>query len=167
MTKSETRIQCELAVTQFSKKINEEIESGTLLYVGTAGDPPGGEYSKLFPQFNVITFDADPRWNPDIVGDITRTTFPDNLWDVIICVQVMEHIPNIWDLPAEINRILAPGGFAIIDCPWMYPYHAEPPSFGDYWRVSKDGMKVLFEKHLQVIEIYDGTFNTSCLLRKL
>jgi SAM-dependent methyltransferase len=142
------------------------MKSGDLLYVGIAGDPKGGEYSSLFSNFNITTFDVDPVWNPDIIGDITKTQFDDNSWDVIVCVQVIEHIPNLWDLPKEINRILKPNGYAIIDCPWMYPYHAEPPSFGDYWRVSKDGMKILF-KDFELVQIYEGTQNTSCLIRKI
>lgn len=163
--KSITRQECESSVTIFSQIINSSNATGDLLYVGIAGDPVGGEYSSLFPNYNKKTFDADPYWNPDIVGDITKTSFPNDTWDVIICVQVIEHIPNLWDLPLEVNRILKPGGYAIIDCPWMYPYHAEPPSFGDYWRVSKDGMQVLFS-NFEIVEIITGTNNTSCLLRK-
>jgi len=163
--KSKTRQSCEDSVIEFSKIINFNNANGNLLYVGIAGDPVGGEYSNLFPNFKVSTFDADPIWKPDIVGDITKTHFSDNSWDVIVCVQVIEHIPNIWDLPSEINRILKPGGYAIIDCPWMYPYHAEPPSFGDYWRVSKDGFKTLFV-NFDIIEIIAGNNNTSCLIKK-
>jgi SAM-dependent methyltransferase len=163
--KSTTRSECESAVTLFSHIINQKKNTGNLLYVGIAGDPKGGEYSPLFSNFTISTFDADVKWNPDIVGDITKSSFADNSWDVIICVQVIEHIPNLWDLPKELKRILKNDGYAIIDCPWLYPYHAEPPSFGDYWRVSKDGMKILFQD-FELIDIYEGTQNTSCLIRK-
>lgn len=165
MSKSPTRQQCEEAVTQFAEYINQQKKGrGNLLYVGIAGDPPGGEYTPLFQDHNVKTFDIGERWNPDIVGDITKTSFLDASWDVIVCVQTIEHIPNIWDLPKEIERILKPGGYAIIDCPWAYPYHGEP-EFGDYWRISKDGMKALFH-NLQLVGLYEGDNNTSCLFKK-
>lgn len=163
--KSNTRLECEFSITKFSSYINKYKNNGKLLYVGIAGDPKGGEYSPLFSNFNIKTFDADPKWGPDLIGDITNTSFSDNYWDVIVCVQVIEHIPNIWSLPKELERIIVSGGFVVIDCPWDYPYHAEPPSFGDYWRISKDGMRVLFS-NFELIDIVEGKNNTSCLLRK-
>lgn len=164
MSKSPTRQQCEEAVTQFAEYINTHKTEGNLLYVGIAGDPPGGEYTPLFKNFQTKTFDIGEKWGPDIVGDITKTEFADEVVDVIVCVQTIEHIPNIWDLPKEIERILKPGGYAIIDCPWNYPYHGEP-EFGDYWRISKDGLKQLFS-NMKMIGIYEGENNTSCLFKK-
>jgi len=163
---SKCRQECTDAVTKFSATIRRTYSQGDLLYVGIAGDPPGGEYSPLFPNYNIKTFDADPHWNPEIVGDITKTDFPDESWDVVICVQVLEHVPNLWDVPEEMHRILRSGGYAIVDSPWMYPYHAEPPSFGDFWRMSKDGLRELFKDRFEVVEIYEGEQNTSCLIRK-
>ena len=163
--KSETRQQCEEAVNVFSKHINTKLQGGNLLYVGLAGDPTGGEYAPLFSNFNIKTFDIDEKWKPDIIGDITRTNFRDEEWDVIVCVQTIEHIPNLWDLPGELKRIIKPKGYIIVDCPWDYPYHGEP-EFGDYWRISKDGMKALFDKDFKIAGIHEGTKNTSILLRK-
>lgn len=164
---SEAREECTKAVEEFSKHIEKETSGGELLYVGIAGDPKGGQYSSLFPSYEIKTFDADPKWGPDIVGDISYTDFEDESWDVIVCVQVLEHVPDIWDVPKEMSRILRPGGYAIVDCPWMYPYHAEPPSFGDFWRLSKDGIRKLFEKQFDIISIYEGEQNTSCLIKNL
>jgi len=164
---SQCRKECTEAVTQFSETIRNNTSGGDLLYVGIAGDPPGGEYSSLFPEQNIKTFDSDSKWGPDIVGDISFTDFEDESWDVIVCVQVLEHVPNIWDVPKEMSRILRPGGYAIVDSPWMYPYHAEPPSFGDFWRLSKDGIRKLFENQFEIISIYEGEQNTSCLIRNL
>lgn len=164
MSKSQTRQECENAVRSFAHHINNKITSGKLLYVGIAGDPPGGEYAPFFKSLKTTTFDIGERWNPDIIGDITKTNFDTASWDVIVCVQTIEHIPNIWELPAELKRILRPCGYAIIDCPWNYPYHGEP-EFGDYWRISKDGMNSLFSKHLKLVGIHEGDHNTSCLFK--
>ena len=162
---SQARQECTDAVKEFSKTINENLDGGNLLYVGIAGDPPGGEYSPSFPSFDVKTFDADPAWGPDIVGDITGCALEDASVDVIVCVQVLEHVPNLWDVPNEMFRLLKPNGYAIVDCPWMYPYHAEPPSFGDFWRISKDGLRVLFS-NFEIVSIIEGEQNTSCLVKK-
>lgn len=163
--KSKTRQECEDSVRKFSEYISNNISGGNLLYCGLAGDPPGGEYAPMFPNFNIKTFDIDACWRPDIVGDITKTTFEDESWDVIVCVQTLEHIPNLFDVSPETSRILKKGGFLIIDSPWMYPYHGEP-QFGDYWRLTKDAFKVLFEKEYELVMFDDGENNKSALLRK-
>lgn len=163
---SQTRQQCTDAVKEFSHIINNNtLEDKELLYVGIAGDPPGGEYTPLFPKHNCKTFDADPKWGPDIVGDITNCDIVDCSYDLIVCVQVLEHVPELWSVPNEMHRLLKKGGYAIVDSPWMYPYHAEAPSFGDYWRISKDGFQILF-KQFEIIKIIEGSHNTSCLIRK-
>lgn len=163
--KSKARLECENAVIEFAKHINQKLNGGSLLYVGIAGDPPGGEYAPMFNNFTIKTFDIGEKWKPDIIGDITKTNFEKESWDVVVCVQTIEHIPNLWDVPKEIARILKPGGYAIIDSPWQYPYHGEP-EFGDFWRISKDGMKVLFDGHLKLVGLYEGEQNTSCLFKK-
>lgn len=167
MNRSKTRISCDNSVEKFSFIINSEIKDGKLLYVGIAGDPIGGDYSPLFKdRFDISTFDKDPVWNPDLVGDITKTKFEDESWDCVLCVQVIEHIPNIWELPDELYRILKVGGYAIVDCPWNYPYHPEAPSFGDFWRVSKDGMNELFKNKFTIIELDMDEYNVSILIKK-
>ena len=152
----------------FAGLINANMPNNRQLgYIGVAGDlNPKGEYSPLFPDFDIVTVDADVKWSPDIVADITDTKLPPNYFGAIVCVQVIEHIRNLWDLPRELDRILCPSGFVIIDCPWNYPYHAEAPSFGDYWRVSKDGMRALFGDLFEIIDVRADHHNTSCLLLK-
>ncbi len=163
--KSNTRQECENSVKKFANYIIDNSNYGELLYVGIAGDPRGGEYSPMFNGFNIKTFDISEVWKPDIVGDITKTQFEDESWDVVVCVQTLEHIPNIFDVSPEISRILKSGGYLIIDSPWNYPYHGEP-EFGDYWRLTKDAFKLLFSKEFDLVMIDDGNNNKSVLFRK-
>jgi hypothetical protein len=165
--KSKTRIDCESAVEEFSKLIPQPTE---ILYVGTAGNPDGKfEQPHLFPNAKITTMDIDPKWKPDIVGDITNPL--SHVWgqfDLVIMTQVIEHIPNFWDAPRGIALCLKMDGHAIIDCPpFNYPYHAEPPSFKDYWRISKDGMEYLMSKSifLQTVKIIDTPNNVSVLAK--
>jgi hypothetical protein len=165
--RSKTRIDCDNAVAFYTKEIKKNPpEKKNMLYVGIAGDPPGGEYTPLFRgDFQVKTFDVNASFRPDIVGDITQTAFEDGEWGVVVCVQVLEHVKSIWTAPKEINRILCRGGYAIVDTPWLYPYHAEP-GFGDYWRISKDGMRELFSPYFDILHVTSTDNLTSCLVRK-
>jgi len=166
LPRSPLRLACDRFIINASLVTCSELKSGDMLYVGTAGDPVGGEYSSLFHGFNIYTADADKRWNPDIVVDITKTSFDNNYWDVIIISNVIEHVPDLFVISKELQRILRPGGHLIIDCPWNYPYHAEPPSFGDYWRISLDGFIQLFGSGFEPILLEQNENSTHMLARK-
>lgn len=45
-----------------------------------------------------------------IVGDAMNISFPDNRFDIVICSQVYEHVPDSKKMMAEIYRVLKPGG---------------------------------------------------------
>lgn len=179
--KSKTRQDCERAVAAYAPIVRAgvaHLKKPQMLYVGVAGNPlthggkPGLDHPELFPEFEVTTLDFDKVWNPDIVGDITA---PEDWWDgtpydLVIITQVIEHIPNVWDVPYGIKQITRRDGFVIVDSPWGPKgpdYHGEPPSFGDYWRISKDGMETLFVSNFHIMNIMDTDANVSALLRKM
>lgn len=172
MNKSKCRQDCEAAVVKFAKIINEKYsaknkDNQTFVNCGNAGDiNPKGEYSYLFQdKFNLISIDLHAKWGCDIVDDISNSKLPDNYCDVFLMVQVMEHIPNIWDVPNNIYRILKPGGYAIIDTPFSYPFHPEP-EFPDLWRLTPQGMEYLF-KDFSIISNHCTDNNTSYLLQNI
>lgn len=165
--KSPARLECEQFVTKSSIIIKEQISIGKLLYVGIAGDlNKQGEYSILFPGFKNYTLDCGKLWKPNIVSDITNNCIKSESIDVVLCVQTLEHISHIFNLSNELCRILKKFGYIIIDCAWNYIYHPEPPNFGDYWRISKDGMQYLFKDNFKILEIKQDN-NTSCLLQRI
>ena len=45
----------------------------------------------------------------DIVSDITSIPVSDNAFDVVMCIEVLEHVPNPVDALTELNRVLKPG----------------------------------------------------------
>ena len=49
--------------------------------------------------------------------DITSLSFRDNIFDIIICVHVLEHIEDDTRAIRELFRVIKPGGFAIIQVP--------------------------------------------------
>jgi SAM-dependent methyltransferase len=53
-------------------------------------------------------------------ADITRLPFEDKRFDAIICVHVLEHIPDNKKTMQEILRVLKPGGWAVLQVPLDY-----------------------------------------------
>lgn len=62
-----------------------------------------------------LTGDLRP-WNSDRELNIEQIDLPDASWDVIVANHVLEHVDDRKAL-AEIHRVLAPGGFAILSFP--------------------------------------------------
>ena len=55
--------------------------------------------------------------DPDNRIDVTRLDLPDSCFDVVICSHVLEHVPDDRAAVREFARVLAPGGWAILDAP--------------------------------------------------
>lgn len=49
--------------------------------------------------------------------DLTNIQFPDDWFDVILCVHVLEHIEDDAKAMAELYRVLKPGGWALLQVP--------------------------------------------------
>jgi ubiquinone/menaquinone biosynthesis C-methylase UbiE len=69
-------------------------------------------------------------------ADATRLPFRDNAFDVVICSEVLEHIPENRAAIAELVRVLKPGKNMVVSVPRFFPericwalssaYHNEP-----------------------------------------
>jgi len=79
-----------------------------------------------------------------------RTAFSSSAFDLIYCKHTFEHLYNPFDAAKEINRILKPGGVVIVITHWSWRYHGAH-NFGDYWRFSEPGLKLLFSE-LDILE---------------
>ena len=82
----------------------------------------------------------NPTWDTssiDIVSDIVAIPAPDASFDVVLCTEVLEHIPEPTHALDEFARLLKPGGLLILTAPFasfvhMAPYHF-CSGFSKYW----------------------------------
>jgi SAM-dependent methyltransferase len=100
----------------------------------------------------------DPRPDIDYRIDLCNAKIiPDNSFDLISCLAVLEHIPKFWKAAEEIQRILAADGILICTVPGVWPYHptaGELNMGGDYWRFTHQGLEYLFDRLTKITSYY-------------
>lgn len=73
----------------------------------------------------------------DYVSDITAIPVPDESFDVILCTEVLEHVPYPIESLKEMVRVTKPGGRLFITAPLGSGLHQEPYHFyggyTDHW----------------------------------
>jgi ubiquinone/menaquinone biosynthesis C-methylase UbiE len=65
----------------------------------------------------------------DFVSDAGAIPVADGSFEVILCTEVLEHVPEPIDVVNEFGRILAPGGRLILTAPLGSGIHQEPYHF--------------------------------------
>lgn len=63
-----------------------------------------------------LSVDVDPAL-ADIQADVTDLRFADESFDFVLCVHVLEHVPEDRKAISELFRVLRPGGVALIQVP--------------------------------------------------
>jgi ubiquinone/menaquinone biosynthesis C-methylase UbiE len=70
------------------------------------------------------------RYAPiDFASDAKSIPVPDAAFDVILCTEVLEHVPEPIAVVRELGRIIAPGGRLILTAPLGSGIHQEPYHF--------------------------------------
>jgi SAM-dependent methyltransferase len=119
------------------------VREGRLLEIGGRKKP----LRRFFPDFDYVALDMAEDVTPGfdiIVADITSCPqIPSKSFDVIISLDVFEHIDRPWLAAAEITRLLKPGGVTAHSTLFSWRYHPCPI---DYWRFSPAGLRSLFPR---------------------
>ena len=68
------------------------------------------------------------------------------VFDTVLAVSLLEHVYDPFKAAAELHRVLKPGGLLFGGVPFIFPYHASPGHYKDYWRFSEDGIEELLTK---------------------
>ena len=115
------------------------------------GPQKRSEVQKHFKACKIKTLDIVNDYNPDIIGDITKynSHIDDNSYDIITCLEILEHTVNPFLAIAELRRILKDNAFLMLSAPLNWRIHGPAP---DCWRITEFGWKVLL-KDFDILEI--------------
>lgn len=119
---------------------------GKLLDFGCGRKP----YENLFSVNEYIGVDLEQTGHDhtnskvDVFYDGRHLPFNDETFDALFCSEVLEHIFNPDEILPELNRVLKPGGRALITVPFCWNEHEIPY---DYARYTSYGITHLLSKH--------------------
>ena len=115
---------------------------------------PGGVLLASVPNYSGITqrligkkdryvgIDVSPETNADFVVQPGETwPFEASVFDAVLATQVLEHVNDLDNVVSEIDRILRPGGIALLTLPFIYSEHGAP---ADFRRFTVDGAALIF-----------------------
>jgi SAM-dependent methyltransferase len=78
--------------------------------------------------------------------------FSDAQFDLVICTQVLEYVPDPAAAIAEIHRVLRPGGSLLLSVPAMFPRDSDQ----DSWRFLPAGLNILLRNFPRVEIVPEG-----------
>ena len=101
-----------------------------------------GNLRDLFSDY--IGLDMRDGDNVDVVANSHNLPFDDEVFDLVTCVEMLEHDDNPFKTLDEIYRVLKTGGKVILSASGIsFPKHAYP---NDYFRYTAEGIKALLNK---------------------
>ncbi len=99
----------------------------------------GGHKINKRGQFDIDQYDQSIVYlnlttdkSPDIQADAKIMPFAKDTFDVVICGELLEHVPDPRLVLRDIYRVLKPAGKLLLTVPFLYPIHADPYDYGRY-----------------------------------
>lgn len=93
---------------------------------------------------------------PDYIGridmDLPVALAQSQPFDLILCTEVLEHVPDWETAFRNLARLMAPGGHLVVTCPHFYLLHEEP---WDYWRPTPHALRHFGEKNNLRVDVLE------------
>jgi SAM-dependent methyltransferase len=94
----------------------------------------------------IVGFDVPGNPHADLHGSIDAIPAEDASVDVVLCVQVLEHVADPPAAIRELRRVVRPGGKVLLSTHGVYPFHPNPE---DLWRWTHTGLERLFRTNAE------------------
>jgi SAM-dependent methyltransferase len=133
-------------LNEFVEQVCASLPPGALVLDAGAGE---GQYKADLAHTRYVGIDlavGDSAWNYhglDVVGNLSRLPFATDVFDAVLCTQVLEHVPEPFEVLQEIQRVLKPTGRLFLSAPQSWHQHQKPH---DYYRYTSFGLRYLLQK---------------------
>lgn len=117
-----------------------------ILDIGSGSEKP---YKGIFN--GDIHVGIDLFEHSDVIGDIKVLPFKDNAVDLVLCTEVLEHVPEPPTVLREARRVLKRGQYLIVTTPLIWGEH----DYIDFQRWTEAGLKkLLIGNGFKIIDIH-------------
>ena len=126
------------------RKFACEVKNKKILELGSGEKTEEMNYSykRFFDNSNdFIQSDIVKEYGHKVI-DATKIDYQ-NKFDIILCMNVLEHVFDFHKAIDNIYQALVSGGIVIITIPVFYPLHNEP---NDYWRLIEHSLRKLLKE---------------------
>lgn len=138
-----------LSVSTRRKLLDQTLETvrplmtGQVLEIGAGLHKRRGHFT---PPFDTTTgwlfVDLSDERKPHIQADMTTLPFENNLFDTVLCLEVLEYVEEPLRALNELHRVLKPGGVLLLSIPFLHRWDGEH----DYWRLTPPGLLFALKK---------------------
>jgi SAM-dependent methyltransferase len=84
-----------------------------------------------------VSLDLTRKHRPHLAGNVLALPFPTAAFDNVLCLEVLEYVPDYPRALAELRRVIAPGGMLLFSVPFLH--RADTPQ--DTWRLTENGLR--------------------------
>jgi SAM-dependent methyltransferase len=123
-----------------------------------------GPYAAHFPRR--VALDIQRGIGVQVIGDAQALGIRDASFEVVLCTEVLEHVPDPQRAIDEMYRVLVPGGQLLLTTRFLFPIHDAPH---DYFRFTKYGLRHLLRRFdiTELQEETDAVGTLAVLLQRL
>jgi len=116
----------------YSRAIFYLPKGGRILDIGGKKKRKRGQFDIEKYDFRVEYANIDKKTDPDYICDAKNIDVEDNIFDGVICSELLEHVPEPKAVLREIYRVLKPGGVLLLCVPFLFRVHPDPYDYGRY-----------------------------------
>jgi ubiquinone/menaquinone biosynthesis C-methylase UbiE len=116
-------------------------------------------YQKKMLSTEYVTVDIKKEYRPMVCCDAHNLCFKDESFNIVICVELLEHCNAPQKVINAIFRTLKKNGVCILSTRFIYPIHGEPY---DFYRFTKYSLLLLFRRFRE-FEIYPLGNRLTCV----
>jgi SAM-dependent methyltransferase len=130
------------SILDFVERVAALTPAGARVLDVGAGDAP---YRELFlhTEYRTVDWADSPHTEAqraDVIADASELPLERESVDLVLCTQVLEHVPEPAAVLGECFRILVPGGRLALSVPFVWEPHELPH---DYFRYTQPGIEHL------------------------
>lgn len=144
------------ATLDWIEKVNKEYDLHPTRVLDVGSFDYNGNPRHLFPDsdYTGIDIKAGPSVDKIFYAEQMSAFFDKGEFDAVLCLYVLEHVPNIWRVLGQVRKVLKRGGHFYIAVPTLgFPRHDSP---GDYWRPTEQAVRGVIMHAYEILSLEHG-----------